>query len=995
MARRVLENTLRQQLIDRANQRRFEALLRARDYDEIFQSVMSGSLLTTRQANRVLDIFNTRKYIITIEHIAYTDGIPMIETSSILSNDRNKSFFFDILTKGFIEQVQPEYGSDIVDNIEIGNIISFDIKELLPVQGGRNQDGGYFPYINTTELDLSRYQIFNQAQAYEEDDREHCLIQALFLAGIEITKLTALKLSFKTGSNFRKKDLQQASEIIGKTIELHEYDYTSKRPKKKKIGNHAESVSIALYENHFFIYEDTIYSKYFIDNYVELLHAPDAFNIVKKRGNSCTYSTDRKINSLSMAVKLQPYFKKLDMIKFNEATTDNDHVYLDNIHNEQRPVEPSKPRRIPSNIYYADCESFVYKQPHELYLLGVVSNDNDCVSIFNTCDEPAQQVVNRFLDFCSSKGSSIVYFHNLKYDYHLLEKYLNIKSVCKKDGQIYNAVICHNKVEIELRDSYKLIPFALSKFASQFNLENTKKEAINYTYYRRENNGLIVDTATYKAGLSTDLQKIFDQNVTTSNFNPLEYYKEYLELDCLVLKQGLQKFNEIVQNITQMSIHESLTISSLTDKYMVKSGAYSGVYEVKGNLRAYINKAVYGGRVAVNEKYKKKIIEGKISDYDGVSLYPSAIHRLCSDSGLPLGKAKRIYQDFNYKKHDYSVLTVKIHKVNKNQQIPFIAHRNDESIEYLNEAPDKEIVIDSTTLEDYINFHSIEYTILDGVYWSNGVNKTMGQLINNLFNERLKYKKSNPTLANVVKLMLNSAYGKTIIKKSTCQKNIIKSSRFDKYIYSNFNTVKSYRQINDNLYEVERLKMDDSYNRAHIGCAILSTSKRIMNEVFNVANDNNLPIYYTDTDSLHMNMDDVPRLERAYRDRYNKELNGKNLGQFHTDFSLDNAATEIYATKSIFLGKKSYIDVLESTDNKGDIITGFHIRLKGITQEGIDDQAKLCGGYFPMFKRLADGEALDFTLNPYNEENNSQKVLFEFINGSVSTRTEFKRLVQF
>ena len=357
--------------------------------------------------------------------------------------------------------------------------------------------------------------------------------------------------------------------------------------------------------------------------------------------------------------------------------------------------------------------------------------------------------------------------------------------------------------------------------------------------------------------------------------------------------------------------------------------------------------------------------------------------------------AKRIKPNFDYKKHDYSVLTVKIHKINKHQQIPFIAHRTDDSIQYLNEAPNEEIVIDSTTLQDYITFHEIEYTIIDGVYWDSGVNKTMGQLINNLFNERLKYKKSNPALANVIKLMLNSAYGKTIIKKSTSQKTIIKTSKFDNYIYRNFNTVKSFRQINDNLYEVERLKMDDSFNRAHIGCSILSTSKRIMNEVFDVANDNKLPIYYTDTDSLHMNMTDVPILEQKYEQRYNKELNGTNLGQFHTDFDLANAATEIYATKSIFLGKKSYIDVLQSTNNAGDTINGLHIRLKGITQEGIEHQAKLCDGHFNMFKLLADGKALDFVLNPYNTESNSQKVLFEFNNGNVSTRTEFKRLVQF
>ena len=992
---RIFENQFRRQLIDRANRQRFNSLYQARDYDEIFNSVMNGTTLTTRQANMVIDKLENKKYIANIDYITYIDGIPMIEKSSIVMNNRNTNFLFDILTKGFIEQVQPEYGSDIVDNIDIGNIISFEIKELLPVQQGRNQDGGYFSYINTTSLDLSRYQIFNQSQAYEEDDRDHCLIHSLFLAGVEIPKLTALKLSFKKGANFRKKDLKDATDIIDKSIVLYEYDYASKKIKKKKIGNYPEVVCIALYENHFFIYEDTIYSKYFIDHYEELKDLPDAFNIVKKyKSKYYTYSPDRKINSFLMITKLLPYFKKLDMIKFNDAVTDTEHVYLDNIQNEQRLVEFAKPRKTPTSIFYADCESFVYKQPHELYLLGVVSNTNDRVKIFNTCDESPQQVVNKFLEYCS-ENNSIVYFHNLKYDYHLLEKYLNIKSVCKKDGQIYNVVVSYNKKNIELRDSYKLIPFALSKFSSQFNLNNSKKEAINYTYYTQENNNQIVDTTTYKAGLSISLQKIFDENIKVEYFNPLEYYKEYLELDCLVLKQGLQKFNDIVKDITQMTIHDALTISSLTDKYMVRNGAYNGVFEVKGNLRAYINKAVYGGRVAVNEKYKKQIIEGKISDYDGVSLYPSAIHRLCNDAGLPKGMARRIPEDFNYKNHNYSILTVKIHKVNKNQQIPFIAHRSGDSIKYLNEAPQDEIVIDSTTLQDYIDFHDIDYTIIDGVYWDSGVNKTMGQLINNLFNERLKYKKSNPALANVIKLMLNSAYGKTIIKKSTTQKTIIKSSKFDNYIYSNFNTIKSFRQINDSLYEVERLKMDDSYNRAHIGCSILSTSKRIMNEVFDIANDNQLPIYYTDTDSLHMNMDHVSILEQKYEQRYNKELNGKNLGQFHTDFDLDNAVTEIYAIKSIFLGKKSYIDILESTNSKGETINGMHIRLKGITQEGIDHQAKLCGGHFNMFKLLADSKALDFVLNPYNTESNSQKVLFEFNNGNVSTRDEFKRLVQF
>ena len=41
---------------------------------------------------------------------------------------------------------------------------------------------------------------------------------------------------------------------------------------------------------------------------------------------------------------------------------------------------------------------------------------------------------------------------------------------------------------------------------------------------------------------------------------------------------------------------------------------------------------------------------------------------------------------------------------------------------------------------------------------------------------------------------------------------------------------------------------------------------------------------------------------------------GEELGNSHIDFSMGNANTEIYAIGSLFLGKKAYIDISESTD---------------------------------------------------------------------------------
>ena len=57
---------------------------------------------------------------------------------------------------------------------------------------------------------------------------------------------------------------------------------------------------------------------------------------------------------------------------------------------------------------------------------------------------------------------------------------------------------------------------------------------------------------------------------------------------------------------------------------------------------------------------------------------------------------------------------------------------------------------------------------------------------------------------------------------------------------------------------------------------------------------------------------------------------GEDLGSFHIDFSMDKSNSEIYAIESSFLSKKTYIDILESTDKDGVAIHSEHIRMKRI-----------------------------------------------------------------
>ena len=1041
---------IRQKLQEDAKKSKFKSsfnkLIRTNSFQLLINNVIkAGNTYTRTQATQLYNkIINDGKYTLTVTTI---DGV-----NNITLTDRTKSWFTGVMMLGLDWDESPvAFGSDKLDIIDIRLIT--DIKITLhhwskKARSYRDKSGRFFPYVNTSNINLLRYQIYNQEQAYDDNNdikNTHCLFHTLRLHNIDESIINGVKLKYvsqhktydnlHTISSIKKTDLKKIGTMIKRNINLHfiENSDSSTRKMKIHINKDYETIDIALFKGHYFIYEDSEYTSFSIKYYNDVKDMKDFKNISKcsRRRGKKTYQrseTKKRINSLDMMKMMfnNDMFKKLDLSTFTESVKMDDNIYLDNIENEQREVKYKQKEIQERDIYYADTETFTHSGKninHELNLLGFVSQDDDTVTHMSVMDKAnegynmpnEQKMIYRFVDAMTNKCKKnvVCYFHNLKYDYKLLEKYLNVETTCEKDGQIYNTVCRYGKCTIEFRDSFKLIGFALKKFKDAFNLpaDICKKEAIAYDYYTRDNHDKYINIDEYRGYLSKKDKITFDGIIKkhssydreTNTFNPTEYYKEYLDYDCLTLKYGLEKFNKTILDITDKATnaYDHLTISSLVDKYMLSQGAYEGVYEITGNLREYVSKAIYGGRVAVNKKYKKKIIRGKISDYDGVSLYPSAIVRLCRELGLFCGKAKRFNNDDlkNWNDKQYSIVTIKITAINKMQQIPFIAYKGEGSTNYTNVPKDEKLIIDSITLNDYIKFHDIEYEIYDGVYWDGDLNKKMGEVIKTLFKERLKQKKAeNMTMSDTIKLMLNSAYGKTTIKKSNIKKTIMKMSLKEEYLYKNWNTIISYRDINDKLCELKETKIDISYNRAHIGCAILSYSKRIMNEVFDVANDNEYPIYYTDTDSLHCNLKDVPKLEAKYKERYNKELNGKQLEQFHTDFKLKGAKkkAEIYAIKSIFLGKKSYLDILESVNDKGKTINGYHIRLKGITEEGILNAAKdYYHSYYGLFADLATGKKLKMLLNPYNEDEESSKVLFEYNVNGVRTKRKFERTISF
>src|SRR5690606_18824411 len=135
------------------------------------------------------------------------------------------------------------------------------------------------------------------------------------------------------------------------------------------------------------------------------------------------------------------------------------------------------------------------------------------------------------------------------------------------------------------------------------------------------------------------------------------------------------------------------------------------------------------------------------------------------------------------------------------------------------------------TLEDYIEHHEIEYEFIDGVYWRQ-CNSRISNTIVKLFELRKEAKKDGKNILQAIyKLIMNSAYGKTLLKPSKYKHFYEKNENMTNVISKMYNNIVKITPLSNN--DMSRVKTYsnryEDYNRAHCGVLVLSMSKRIMN----------------------------------------------------------------------------------------------------------------------------------------------------------------------
>lgn len=879
------------------------------------------------------------------------------------------------------------------------------IKVFKPSSAHQLHEGDFFKYYHLTHYDFTRYGVYNkQPERYPDN----CIIQSLTNAGLDDEKINKIKLLVEC-RNFPVCKLGELCDYVGIRIKLIRIKTLNNGRRERYsivFGTVGIVYEIGLIDDHYFVNEKTHNTIYSIINYDRVKSLPKS-NMIIGIDKQIRRDEKRFADSFDIITALidnkDTLLKQIDNVDlFDTQYYERVEESLTNLHYDPltnvNAVELKEQKPCEHTIVFFDFET-ISKDVHTPYLCCALNAEIKQTFIGTECGLS-------LLKYLSTKYESVLLVaHNASYDYRFIQKYLRSIDEISAGNSIYSVNGYFNKMKVMIKDSYKLITMPLRKFPDTFNIPNCVKEVISYDFYNETD----VLTNSYQpielmekylSAEGKDINQFRDNlikwNLIKNNtFNALQYSRRYCEIDCEILQIGYNTFRKWMNELTGIDINNTLTIASLAHRYLIQEHCYDGVYEISGVPRAFIQRCVVGGRVmCANNEKRVNYSDRVMNDFDAVSLYPSAMARMKGFlKGIP-----QVLTTTNYdviKHYDGYFIEITIRSVGKKRSFPLMSYKDENGVRmFSNDMVGKTIFVDKIALEDMIQFQNIEFDVIRGYYFNQGFNTQINTTIVNVFNERLRLKKEGNPAEIVYKLIMNSAYGKSIMKPRDDETRFFDNEeKMNTFKSRHYAWIKSTERIaNSNIWKVKTINpLISHYNIAHVGVSILSMSKRIMNEVMCCAENNGILIDYQDTDSMHLFDDDIKKLSDCFKTLYGRELIGKQLGQFHSDFDL-KGCDDVVAIRSIFLGKKCYIDELRGTNKNGTIQTGYHIRMKGVPNSTIMYTCKSLNiTPFEMYERLYTGEQISFDLTEGKNKSN-----FKFhSDGLISTLCEFTRSIRF
>jgi hypothetical protein len=313
----------------------------------------------------------------------------------------------------------------------------------------------------------------------------------------------------------------------------------------------------------------------------------------------------------------------------------------------------------------------------------------------------------------------------------------------------------------------------------------------------------------------------------------------YCKDDCISLYQILIKFRKLIFDEFNILIDKYPTTPSLAfaifrSKYL-KDGT---IPIISGNIDKFIRDSYSGGSTDMIIPYGENV-----HVYDVNSLYPTSM----ANQLFPVGKIN-IFTDLNEVPENYLWFTVRYMHEFMQEHEAIVSTKTDMHIPYLQVhrnrtlSPIGTFGMTITSAEYYNSLNDYNIEIIKGYHFK-GEN-LFYDYVTDMYNLRMKYLKSHP-MNFIAKLLMNSLYGRFGMK------DILVESKFADSKVVNESTLLSSIKLDDDLFFVE-VELDRNESETSVGIASLITSySRIhMQKIKQYCIDNDIKIYYFDTDSI-------------------------------------------------------------------------------------------------------------------------------------------------
>jgi len=547
---------------------------RVKQFNENGKELTIGNLHPKKLQKIIKSIDTTKRTILTVNNRHYT--LTAENQKKLLDED----FFLNKTTSG-------SYNHDIL--YEMTHVKSVQLSR--PKWIGKNKnEGAFFKYYHNTSLNLDEFAVH---QTKQEKYNENCFVQALISLGVDDSIITEVR-KIICSKYLPTNKLTAIAEKFNLYIRVKTLDAHKETLNFGKKGN--KEILLGLIDQHYFAVKKVDWTSYAVKNYFDICNE-DGFemmypngNRIRKdvSGNRCTTSWETikyMYENQERYLTQIPYEHLLDTQYYKEAKEiTNLETIPDNFRENKVPEKNEEER----HIVFFDFETITNEEIHKPYM---VCNSETEIEYGEDCGHKMLKKLYQKFHTTDNKATIILVAHNAGYDFRFIQQYIHIQSIIERGHTVMEVkgkfYACKGKsINIVLKDSYSIITMPLKKFGKCFGLSQAK-EILPYNLYttknikaqflplqecrdacdiqvRCDNLDRNVDEKDYE-----DYFKLFVENASKWDcmkdglIDIVKYSKVYCEMDVEVLKQGYNKFGEMLKESCNMRIEDFISSAQL------------------------------------------------------------------------------------------------------------------------------------------------------------------------------------------------------------------------------------------------------------------------------------------------------------------------------------------------------------------------------------------------------------------------------------------------